>query len=85
MIVDIIVAVYRDTALTRRCIESVLNAEQRTAYELVVIDVKGQHRRGNLRADDGDTPINERIVGGLKMPGVEPVKKAGDDRDNQHC
>jgi len=38
LIVDIIVAVYRDTALTRRCIESVLNAEQRTAYELVVID-----------------------------------------------
>ncbi len=36
--VDIIVPVYRDVAATRRCIESVLSAKQRTSFELIVVN-----------------------------------------------
>lgn len=36
--IDVIVPVYRGLAQTRRCVESVLAAAQRSAYELVAID-----------------------------------------------
>lgn len=36
--VDVIVPVYRDLALTRRCLESVLAAPVKTPYQLLVID-----------------------------------------------
>jgi GT2 family glycosyltransferase/glycosyltransferase involved in cell wall biosynthesis len=37
-IVDVVVPVHRGAEATRRCIESVLAAQNRTAYELVVVD-----------------------------------------------
>ncbi len=36
--VDVIVPVYRDIEKTRRCLESILAARQKTAFELIVID-----------------------------------------------
>jgi GT2 family glycosyltransferase/glycosyltransferase involved in cell wall biosynthesis len=36
--VDIVVPVYRGVAATRRCIESILSAKQKTAFELIVVN-----------------------------------------------
>jgi len=43
-VIDVIVPVYRGLAATRRCIDSVLAATQRAAFELVAIDDASQAR-----------------------------------------